>query len=305
MAAPHASGVAALVRSLHPEATPEQVRQILRESADDIESPGRDLLSGYGRVNAARAVALPPPPVARIASPETEATLFIAADSPIRGTVDAPRTPLRSWQLTVAPAEDATQAQEIAAGTGPIKGVLGQVAAQLLAPGHRYILALSATDTGGVTAHDRVPVVASEPATLNLDAVIFTVRNGADPSRDGFTLRATFDGAIPLTIDPDADVFRLVLSDGIGPLFAEDIPLSDFRVSAGSLVFRRGSDGIDGVTVSKGSYPYYKVWVGAGRSGVRAPRDGAVTAVLHLGSRITLSAPPISCRTIGHRVSCG
>ena len=54
MAAPHVSGVAALVLALHPAFTPEQVRQALRSGADDVGSAGFDPKTGYGRVNAAR-----------------------------------------------------------------------------------------------------------------------------------------------------------------------------------------------------------------------------------------------------------
>lgn len=56
MASPHAAGVAALILSKNPAATPDQVRQKLRDSADDLGTPGWDPLFGYGRVNARRAV---------------------------------------------------------------------------------------------------------------------------------------------------------------------------------------------------------------------------------------------------------
>jgi lantibiotic leader peptide-processing serine protease len=57
MAAPHASGVAALIvgkngGSMHPA----QVEAALRKSADDLGMPGKDAVYGHGRVNAARAV---------------------------------------------------------------------------------------------------------------------------------------------------------------------------------------------------------------------------------------------------------
>lgn len=55
-AAPFVSGTAALIWSLHPDWTNAQVFfQILR-TADDIENPGWDIYSGYGRVNAYRAL---------------------------------------------------------------------------------------------------------------------------------------------------------------------------------------------------------------------------------------------------------
>jgi serine protease len=56
MASPHAAGVAALVLSRNPSLTPDQVRAILRASADDLGTPGWDPVFGYGRINARRAV---------------------------------------------------------------------------------------------------------------------------------------------------------------------------------------------------------------------------------------------------------
>lgn len=57
MAAPHVSGVAALIIGKHGgEMSPAAVKSILRASADDLGKPGKDDAYGHGRVNAARAV---------------------------------------------------------------------------------------------------------------------------------------------------------------------------------------------------------------------------------------------------------
>ncbi|MGH7477614.1 MAG: S8 family serine peptidase [Longimicrobiales bacterium] len=60
MASPHAAGVAALVRGKNPGLSPDQVRQILQASSDDLGTLGWDPVFGYGRVNAKRAVVLTP-----------------------------------------------------------------------------------------------------------------------------------------------------------------------------------------------------------------------------------------------------
>ncbi|HEY4651367.1 MAG TPA: S8 family serine peptidase [Pontibacter sp.] len=58
MAAPHAAGVAALIVGKNGgQISPSSLLAKLRASADDIGKPGRDMYFGYGRVNAARAVA--------------------------------------------------------------------------------------------------------------------------------------------------------------------------------------------------------------------------------------------------------
>ena len=58
MAAPHVTGLAALVIQARPTFTLEQIRQVLRTSAVDIGAAGRDLVHGYGRVSASAAVAV-------------------------------------------------------------------------------------------------------------------------------------------------------------------------------------------------------------------------------------------------------
>lgn len=57
MAAPHVSGVAALIRSLGPELSASQVVSRLLETSDDVSSPGPDIFTGWGRINAYRAIA--------------------------------------------------------------------------------------------------------------------------------------------------------------------------------------------------------------------------------------------------------
>jgi len=56
VAAPIVAGAAGLLFSLDPSLTPAQVQDILRQTADDLGTPGWDPSYGYGRVNLARAV---------------------------------------------------------------------------------------------------------------------------------------------------------------------------------------------------------------------------------------------------------
>jgi len=56
-AAPHAAGVAALMLELRPDLSPAQLAAILSETAIDMESPGYDQFSGFGLIQADRALA--------------------------------------------------------------------------------------------------------------------------------------------------------------------------------------------------------------------------------------------------------
>lgn len=65
---PIVAGVAALVKSLKPEATPSEIRQLLEMTATDLGVPGKDIHYGAGLVNIERlsnalpAFTTPPPP---------------------------------------------------------------------------------------------------------------------------------------------------------------------------------------------------------------------------------------------------
>jgi subtilisin family serine protease len=59
-AAPMVSAVAALIWSRFPQLTSVQVERMLLESADDVEGPGWDVYTGYGRLNARRALTADP-----------------------------------------------------------------------------------------------------------------------------------------------------------------------------------------------------------------------------------------------------
>jgi thermitase len=79
--APLVAGVAALVLSANPSLSGQQVQNILCQSADDLGLTGRDTSYGWGRVNAARAVAAAStgadttPPGVGIVSPASGATV--------------------------------------------------------------------------------------------------------------------------------------------------------------------------------------------------------------------------------------
>lgn len=56
MASPFVSALAAMLLERHPTARPYQVRRIIEQTAVDVELPGFDRRTGYGRIDAANAV---------------------------------------------------------------------------------------------------------------------------------------------------------------------------------------------------------------------------------------------------------
>lgn len=58
MAAPHVSGLVALILSQNPSLSNEEVRSIIRVTSEDVKDPGFDKFSGYGRINAFHALRL-------------------------------------------------------------------------------------------------------------------------------------------------------------------------------------------------------------------------------------------------------
>lgn len=57
MASPHVAGLAALLKSAHPDWTAAQIRARIEATADDLGAPGFDPAYGHGRLNARRALA--------------------------------------------------------------------------------------------------------------------------------------------------------------------------------------------------------------------------------------------------------
>jgi len=62
MASPHVAGVSALLLASGRATGPDEVRNLLQTTADDLGSPGRDNIYGWGLVNAAAALGVTPTP---------------------------------------------------------------------------------------------------------------------------------------------------------------------------------------------------------------------------------------------------
>lgn len=90
-AAPHVAGTAALLLSLRPNLTAEQVRGILVSTTDDIELEGWDHFTGSGRLNMLEALQSDGAPIAKILSPQTDEGRTAQTPLIITGTAMSPR----------------------------------------------------------------------------------------------------------------------------------------------------------------------------------------------------------------------
>jgi subtilisin family serine protease len=79
MATPHAAGLAALIRSLRPSMSPDDVRALMRAAAEDQvgrlteDTPGFDIYHGYGRINGRitlQALTMDFPPILALPGPQ-------------------------------------------------------------------------------------------------------------------------------------------------------------------------------------------------------------------------------------------
>ena len=75
MAAPHVSGLAALIISQHPEFTNDQVKEVLQSSVDPLDSSAFQKSGHFGRINAFNALKINSIPKYQIYKPEQFASL--------------------------------------------------------------------------------------------------------------------------------------------------------------------------------------------------------------------------------------
>ncbi|MFH0770318.1 MAG: S8 family serine peptidase [Candidatus Peregrinibacteria bacterium] len=157
MAAPHVSGLAALVLSANPALTNEEVRQILRLSVDDLGASGRDDTFGYGRINAQKAVqlALQPLPLSPIMTSPASRSLLTSATLPVTGSVSG--AGFARYFVELGRGSAPTEWTLLAASTvQPVQdGVLAQLDSSALQDG-TYTIRLSAENTAGVVTHFQV-----------------------------------------------------------------------------------------------------------------------------------------------------
>lgn len=169
MAAPHVTGLAALLLSQKPALTNEQVRQTLRASADDVGPAGVDTQAGYGRINARRALQLSSPPNLLVTAPIQFGVVGNNVD--VMGSVDGGSFVSRQLQYGVGSSATAFTSFGGSSSDPVTNGVLGTWNTTSLSEG-LYSLRLLVSGSGGVSwTHTVSPVRVDHTGPVFVSAV--------------------------------------------------------------------------------------------------------------------------------------
>jgi subtilisin family serine protease len=198
MAAPHAAGLAALVLSQHPEYSNEQVRQAMRRSGVDSNANGYDSNLGYGRIDAAGAVAQPEPLAALLEAPlqSGESELTIAGS--------AAGAAFASYTLEYAAGAFPASWTLLTSSSSPVVDDTIAVWDLSTVSDGEYTLRLTATTTDGRSYEDRHQLVLDH-LDISSPASVSSHRGGAIISIEGTASPGNFESY---------DIFVERLADG-------------------------------------------------------------------------------------------
>jgi beta propeller repeat protein len=229
MAAPHVSGVAALVLAANPALTNEDVMNVVKASAASRSPVRFDLKEGYGRVDAAAAVALAgkKPPTVQLTAPAENLEIPVGGGTvAVRGKVCGDR--LKEYQLFYGRMDEGNQLRPLGdATTTAVDGDIFSWDTSGLPPGC-YALRLVATDFDGNRFEDMVQVTKSRPGIVRVqepsvaDAVVSEryVAWAAEKS-DALTGETTWDVVVLNRRTGERSVVRNVQTSPI-PLAVSD-----------------------------------------------------------------------------------
>ena len=193
MAAPHVSGLAALIIAQHPEFSAEEVRQALRTSAHDLGSAGTDNSFGCGRIDALAALLVTHPLEAGIEAPSNGAIIAAPITLTGRATGSGFDHYIIDYRLETAPEPWTTIRTSSVTATG---GELAVFNPSQLVDG-LYTVRLRAFNTDGQIFTDSIQVRVrylqfTWPATPRVPAVAEQVKPGATYPIAGSALGASF-----------------------------------------------------------------------------------------------------------------
>lgn len=214
-AAPHVAGTAALVFSYNSNLTNVDVRQLLKDSADDIDAPGFDNNTGYGRINARGALDLAPPPVPGIRN-------YPDQDIRVTGTVSNSYTALAASDNVY---ESITEAQQPNKGSAKNrKSLLEHMWTINMTGGSKLYFRVEAYHTTNSEGDDFVFAYSTDNVTY---ADMLTVSKTSDDGKlQSYTLPSTLSGTVYIrVVDKDRTKgYSKMDTISIDEMFIESIP---------------------------------------------------------------------------------
>lgn len=155
---PYVAGVVALVRSLHPDATPEAIRALLRASARDLGAPGHDRLFGAGIVDALAAVTRSAPRVRGVLAEPGPGAIVNARPGRVEVLGSADGEDFSSYALAFGHGMDPSDWHEVPpASAAPVTdALLGVLDVDALRDG-AYVLRLDVISRSGELVREFLP----------------------------------------------------------------------------------------------------------------------------------------------------
>lgn len=208
MAAPHVSGVAALLIANNTSLSPDEVRNILQSTAADLGDEGRDDHYGYGLINAAAALGNSPPTPTN--HPPVAADDSYAADEDTQLTVGAPGVLINDSD------EDKDDSFTAVKVSSPSYGTLALNAdgSFTYTPNNNY----NGNDSFTYKAYDGMAYSTAATVTITVNAVNDApVAVGESYStNEGTTLTVGTPGVLKNDTDADGDALTAVLVNNPG-----------------------------------------------------------------------------------------
>lgn len=153
-AAPIVAGIASLVLSKRPELTVEQLETILVQSAEDIQTPGRDNFSGAGLVDARAALDFDPSVNVEAAIAGVEVVQGEGGPAVrVNGTIAADR--LASARIEIGAGREPAEFRAVASGLAVSSGALADIPADNFRAAREWTIRLVVTHANGTTREAR------------------------------------------------------------------------------------------------------------------------------------------------------
>lgn len=97
MAAPHVSGIASLLKGFKPQLANDDIENIIKLSADDVNGNGYDQVYGFGRVNAERALSYVTNPYALVQNTVSSGTIISTSNQFVTQFISATGLPTGNY----------------------------------------------------------------------------------------------------------------------------------------------------------------------------------------------------------------